>query len=127
MLLLSSISREDGELVELNAVLGGQPGTHAKALVRLAIHANPRILGVHFMHDLVPLHLRLAGNKAKEQLVCLLGLCNCDIALGLRVFVILRGFFLRSSLLDFVSLSGNSSSGCISLLTSSITSKAFLS
>jgi hypothetical protein len=33
MLLLSGISREDGELVELDAVLEGQPGTHAKALV----------------------------------------------------------------------------------------------
>jgi hypothetical protein len=33
MLLLSSVSREDGELVELNAVLEGQIGTHTKASV----------------------------------------------------------------------------------------------
>jgi hypothetical protein len=83
-LLLSGINREDGELVELDAVLEGQPGMHAKAMVSLAIHANPQILGVHFMHNLVPLHLRLANDEATEQLVSLLGLCNCKIALGLE-------------------------------------------
>jgi hypothetical protein len=33
MLLISGVSREDGELVELNAVLKRQPGMHAKAFV----------------------------------------------------------------------------------------------
>jgi hypothetical protein len=33
MLFLSSVSRDDGELVELDAVLEGQPGTYAKASV----------------------------------------------------------------------------------------------
>ncbi len=71
MLHLSGINREDGELVELNAVLKRQPGMHAKAFVRLAIHAGPGVLGVHLTHNLVPLHLRLADNKTTEQHVCL--------------------------------------------------------
>ncbi len=33
MLLLSGVSREDIELMELDAVQEGQPGTHAKASV----------------------------------------------------------------------------------------------
>jgi hypothetical protein len=33
MLLLSGVSREDGDLVELNAVLKGQPRLHAKAFM----------------------------------------------------------------------------------------------
>ncbi len=33
MLLLSGVSREDGELVELNAVLEGQPRLNVKAFV----------------------------------------------------------------------------------------------
>jgi hypothetical protein len=33
MLLLSGVNREDGELVELDAVLEGQLGMHMKALV----------------------------------------------------------------------------------------------
>jgi hypothetical protein len=48
-LLFSSISWEDGELVELDAVLEGLPGLHTKAFVRLIIHANPRVLGVRLM------------------------------------------------------------------------------
>jgi hypothetical protein len=45
-----------------------------KAFVRLAIHANSGVLGVHLVHDLVPLCLRLANDKTMEQqVVCLLG------------------------------------------------------
>ena len=98
-LLLSSIHGEDNELVELDAVLEGQPGMHAKAMVSLAIHANPQILGVHFMHNLVPLHLRLANDEATEQLICLLGFCNRKIALGLEDFLVIKKLLLALLLL----------------------------
>jgi hypothetical protein len=49
MLLLSGVSREDGELVELDAALEGQSRSHAKAFVRLVIHANPGVLIVHLV------------------------------------------------------------------------------
>jgi hypothetical protein len=75
-LLLRGVSREDGELVELDAVLERQPRLHAKAFVRLAIHANPGVLGVHLVYDLVPLHSCLANNKTTEQLVCLQGMVH---------------------------------------------------
>jgi hypothetical protein len=87
-LLLSSVSREDGELGGLDAVLEGQPGMHSKALVRLAIHAKQQILGVHFSPNLVQLGSRPPNNKAAEQFVCLLvGLCYCKFALGLKGFL----------------------------------------
>jgi hypothetical protein len=125
-LLLSGISREDSELVELDAVLEGQPGTHAKVLVRLVIHANPRILGVHFKHVHVPLCLRLADNEATQNSsYAFWASATVKLHLVLRVFLILRSFFLHSSFLDSVLLSGNLSSGCISLLTATKTSKAF--
>ncbi len=63
MLLLISVSRKDGELVELDAVLEGQPGTYTRALVWLAIHANPWILGVHFLDNLIPLSLQIADDE----------------------------------------------------------------
>ena len=76
MLLFSCVSREDGELVEIHAVHEGNLGTHMKALVGTAIHADPQILCVHFIHDPVPIPSRLANNKATEQLVSLLGLLD---------------------------------------------------
>jgi hypothetical protein len=33
MLFLSGINREDGELMEIDAVLEGLPGMHARALI----------------------------------------------------------------------------------------------
>jgi hypothetical protein len=87
MLLFSGVSREDGELVELNAVHGRDPGTHANALVCLAVHANLRTLCVHLVDNPIPLRLRLANDKATEQLVSLLGLCNSDVFLGLEGFL----------------------------------------
>ncbi len=86
-LLLSDISREDGELMELDAVLEGQPRPQAKAFVRLTIHANPRVLAVHLVYNLLPLHLHLANNKTMEQLVRLRGLHYPVFAGGLEVFL----------------------------------------
>ncbi len=99
-LLLSGVSKEDSELVELNAVLEGQPGMHAKALVLLAIHANPGVLGVHFNHVLVQLHFRLANNEATELLVRLLGLRDRKILLGLNNFLELKKLLLALLLLS---------------------------
>jgi hypothetical protein len=108
MLLLSGVSREDSELVELDAVLKRQPGTNAKAFVRLAIHANPGVLGVHLVHNLVPLHLHLANDETTEQLVHLQGLCDCKFAHGLEVLLdlgeLLPSLILLDLRLAFVSL-----------------------
>ncbi len=87
MLLFSCVSREDGELVELNAVHEQNPGFHVNALVGLVIHTNPWVLGVHLIHDSVPLHLCLANNKATEQLISLLGLFNSNDFLGFEGFI----------------------------------------
>jgi hypothetical protein len=73
--------------VELDAVHERKSGMYTKFLVRLAVHANPWILGVHLVNDPVPLHLRLANNEAAEQLICLLGLCNREVLLGLEDFL----------------------------------------
>jgi hypothetical protein len=87
MLLFSGVSREDAELVELDAVHEGNPGTLANALVCITIHADPRILRVHLVDDPVPLPLRLADDEATEQLISLLGHCNCNVFLGLEGFL----------------------------------------
>ncbi len=86
-LLFSGVSREDGELVELDAVHERNPGMHVNALVCLAAHADPQILCVHLVDNSVPLRLRLANNEATEQLVSLLGLCNSNVFLGLEGFL----------------------------------------
>jgi hypothetical protein len=104
-LLFSGVSREDSELVELDAVHEEDPGMHVNAFVGLAIHTNPRVFHVHLIHDPIPLHLHLANNEATEQLVSLLGLCNSNIFLGLDgflEFVELRfsSFFLGSNLVN---------------------------
>ncbi len=117
-LLLSSVSREEDELVELGAVLEGLQGMFAKALVRLAIHANPQILGLHFSTILS----HCICNLPKTFWASV----TAKLRLASRVFLISRSFFLRSSFSDSILSSGNSSSGCISLLTSTKTSKAFL-
>jgi hypothetical protein len=92
-LLLSSISRKDGERVELDAVLEGQPGLQAKAFVRLTIHANSRVLGVHLVYILVLLRSRLANNNTIEQLVHLQGLRYHKFVGGLEVFFDCREHF----------------------------------
>ncbi len=50
----SGIDGEDGQLVELDAVQEGGPGTNSNSLVRDTVHTNPGIFGVHFLHNLVP-------------------------------------------------------------------------
>jgi hypothetical protein len=100
MLLFSCVSREDGELVELDGVHEKNPGTHAKALVGLAIHVNPRILHVHLIHNPVSISLCLANDKAMEQLVSLLGLLNSDVLLGLEGFLEIDQFLLSCFLLS---------------------------
>ena len=51
------------------------------------------------MHNFVPLHSRLANNEAVEQLVRLLGFCNCKIALGLEDFLVIKKLLLALLLL----------------------------
>ena len=66
MLLLSGVRRENGEFVELDAVLKRQPGMHTEVFVGLAIHANLRVLGVRLMHNLVPLRSEFTENEVME-------------------------------------------------------------
>ena len=63
-LLLSSVSREDGEHVELNAIHEWDPGFHANPLVGFAVHANPGVLCVHLVYNPVP--LRCASPTTKQ-------------------------------------------------------------
>jgi hypothetical protein len=72
--------------VELDAVLEGQPILCMKALMRLSVDAYPGVLGMHFLDNLVPLHLRLTDDEATEQLVSLQGLCPCKFAGNLQFF-----------------------------------------
>ena len=83
-LLFSCVDGEDGQLVELDAVQKRWSGTNANALVGSSIHANPRVLGVHLMDNLVPLSLRIADDETMEYLVCLLGFGNCNLLLSLK-------------------------------------------
>ncbi len=68
-LLLSGVDGEDGQLVELDAVQEGGPGTNSNSLAGDTIHANPGILGVHLLHNLIPLGLLVPNNKQAEHLV----------------------------------------------------------
>ncbi len=45
-LLLNGVNGEDGQLVELDAVQEGRPGTNSNSLAGDIIHADPGILGV---------------------------------------------------------------------------------
>ncbi len=69
MLLHSGISREDGELVELVAVLERHPRTCVQALVQLSNDAYPGGFSMHLLDHLVPLRLRLTDKKDVVQLV----------------------------------------------------------
>ncbi len=73
------------------------------ALVGLAIHTNPWVLSVHLIYECVPLRLRLVNNRATEQLISLLDLCNSHVSLGLEGFLeiiefLFSCFFLSLSL-----------------------------
>jgi hypothetical protein len=62
-------------------------------LCRLAIHANPGVLGVHLVHNLVQFCSCLANNERTEQLIHLQGLCNRELASGLEFILDLRELF----------------------------------
>jgi hypothetical protein len=103
MLLFSCVSKDDGELVELDAVHERNPGLYTDSLVGFAIDANLGILCVRLIHNTVPLRLRLADDKATEQFVCLLGLIDREEFLGLEGLVkvgklLLPNFLLGRSL-----------------------------
>jgi hypothetical protein len=85
MLLLSGISREDGELGELDAVLEGQPGTYARAFVWIAVHANLWVLGMHFVDNLVPLSLQIPDDKTTKHFVHLWASATATPFLDLRI------------------------------------------
>jgi hypothetical protein len=102
MLHFSCVSMEDGELVELDAVHEQYLGFHTNALVG-AIHANQWVLCVHLIHNPVLLRLRLADDKATEQLISLLGLFDSNDILGIEGFtelveLLLSSFFCGHSL-----------------------------
>jgi hypothetical protein len=84
-LLLSGVHREDCQLVELDTVQKSGPGTDANSLVGDTIHADPRIFGVHFLHNLVPLGLLVPNNKQAEHLICLASHHNRSAFLCLEV------------------------------------------
>jgi hypothetical protein len=100
-LLLSGVHRKDGQLVELYAVQKGRPGKNANALVETSIHANPEVLGVHFMDNLVPLGLWITNDKTTEHLVRLLRFGNREALFGLEDLLVLRKHLLPDFLCDF--------------------------
>jgi hypothetical protein len=114
MLLLSSVSRKDGELVELNAILEGQPRLCVKALVWLFTNTYPGVLGVHFLDNL-DMCLRLTNYKATEQLISFRVSAPASLQLVFRSSLIPESFFFRLSFsalaLPFLGAS-RSSSNC---------------
>jgi hypothetical protein len=84
--------------VELDAVQKRRPGTNVNALDGTSIHANPGVLGVHFVDNLVPLGSRIANNKTTEHLVCLLGFGDRVALLSLEDLLVLG----KRLLLDFL-------------------------
>ncbi len=131
MLLLSGISREDGELEELDAVPETQPRLHTKALVQLLIDAYPRVLEVHFLYNLVQMHSPLTNDEAMEQLVnnSLLTFrvsTPASLRAAFRSSLIAKSFFFCSTFSAFVLPSMGalkSSSSCF--LTSNMAPNAF--
>jgi hypothetical protein len=101
MLLLGGVHREDGQLVELDAAKKRRPGTNTNALVGTSIHANPGVLGVHFIDNLVPLGSWITDDKATEHLICLLGFGNCKALLSLEELFVLRKHLLPDFLRGF--------------------------
>ncbi len=74
---------------------------NVNALVGTSIHANPGVLGVHFVDNLVPLGSRIADNKTTEHLVRLLGFDNCIALLSLEDLLVLRKCLLPDFLCGF--------------------------
>jgi hypothetical protein len=87
--------------MELDAVQKGRPGTNANALVGTSIHANPGVLGVHFVVNHVPLGSRIANNEITKHLVCLLGFGNCESLLVLEDLLVLGKHLLPDFLCGF--------------------------
>ena len=83
-LLFSCIDGEDGQLVELDAVQEGGPGTDTNSLVGDTAHTNPGIFGVHLLHNLVQMGLLGPNNKQAEHLVGLACHSNCRALLCLE-------------------------------------------
>jgi hypothetical protein len=107
MLLLSGVHRKDGQLVELDAVQKRRPGTNANTLVGTSIHADPGVLGVHLVENLVPLGSRIAVNKTTEILYAFWVLAIAKIFLALRILLYLESICFRISFAALVSSSGN--------------------
>jgi len=60
MLLFSCISRQDRELVELNAVCQRLPGPHTWTVVCLPVDSYPGVTVKHLLNDFVPLGSRFS-------------------------------------------------------------------
>jgi hypothetical protein len=63
------------------------------ALLQLPVDSYLGVLAVHFLDNLVQLHLHFSKIKAAEQLIGLQGICPCELAGGLQPFFD-RGEFL---------------------------------
>ncbi len=91
-------------------------------LARHVADMSPTFPTKHFIHDPVPIGLRLAGNTATEQLISLLGLLDSNILLGLEGFLEIAQFLVSCFFL--ARSPGNSSRGLISFLTATKAAKA---
>ena len=59
-LLFSCVSRQDRELVELNAVHQRLPGPHTRTVVCLPVDSYPGVTVKHLLNDFVPLGSRFS-------------------------------------------------------------------
>jgi hypothetical protein len=74
---------------------------HVNALVGTFIHANPGVLGVHFMDSLVPLGLRITDDEITEHLVRLLSFGNGITLFSLEDLLVLGKHLLPDFLCGF--------------------------
>jgi hypothetical protein len=94
----SGVYMKDGQLVELDAVQEGWPETSTRALVGTSVNSDPRLLGVHFMDNLVPLGSRIADDEQTERL---LGFGDRKDLLSLEDFLVLGKRLLSKFLCGF--------------------------
>ncbi len=101
MLLCSSVHREDGQLVELDAVHERQPWTNTRAFVWTSVHTNPGVLGVHLVDNPVPLSSQITNDKTMEHFISLPGFSNRDTFLGFEDFFLFGKQLLPNFLHSF--------------------------
>jgi hypothetical protein len=102
MLLFSCVDGEDGQLVELDAVQKGGPGTEMNSLMGDTVHTNPGILGVHLLHNLVPVGSLVPNDKQAKHLIGLACHSNCCALFCLEDALVL----FHRSLVEFLGFLG---------------------